>query len=99
MSRCVLQFKVLSICPCSIKYRMIFLPGAPKISETKEDRRKFVKFFNPVFLGCNIADDTFAVAVQVTEILGIVLMYKYIDTKICVRNKVIRYKQENLSPV
>ena len=31
---------VLSICACSIKCRMMFLPEAPKISEIKDDRRK-----------------------------------------------------------
>ena len=63
--------EILSICPCSIRCRMMFLPEAPKISETKEDRRKSElckNFFNPVFLRCNITDDTFAVAVQVTEL-------------------------------
>ena len=32
--------EALSICPCSIRCRMMFLPEEPKISEIKEDRRK-----------------------------------------------------------
>ena len=36
---------VRSICPCSIKCRMMFLPEAPKMSEMKEDRRKPDPFF------------------------------------------------------
>ena len=35
--------EILSICPCSIRCRMMFLPEAPKISEIKEDRFRKLK--------------------------------------------------------
>lgn len=54
-----------SICPCSVRCRMMFLPEAPKISEIggKTEARALQGLLNPVFLGCDVTDDALTVTV------------------------------------